>query len=87
MNRILLVVVCIAQAVVGNAVGAVDAAGANADNADKARLPLRGVRRRRGRLPDVSAARRGRVPRLPLLICCCPVIIIIKSSALRGPIV
>ena len=45
---------------------------------------LRGVRRRRGRLPDVPAARRGRVPRLPLLIWCFPVIIIITSSAFRG---
>ena len=46
-----------------------------------ARLPLRGVRRRGGRVPDVSAARRGRVPRLPVLI---SFIIIITSSAFRG---
>ena len=69
MNRILLVVVCIAQAVVGNV---------------EARLPLHGVRRRRGRLPDVPAARRGRVPRLPLLIWSFPIIIIMTSSAFRG---
>ena len=124
MNRLLLVVVCIANSVVGNAaqVGAVDDNADNCDcqceavdkpcrcvcdiknggepfyqnppqdvidgwNREKGNFFLRGVRRRRGRLPDVSAARRGRVPRLPLLICCCPVIIIIKSSALRGPIV
>ena len=38
----------------------------------------------RGRLPDVPAARRGRVPRLPLLIWSFPIIIIITSSAFRG---
>ena len=31
-------------------------------------MPLRGVRRRGGRLSHVPAARRGRVPRVPVLI-------------------
>ena len=66
MNRILLVVVCIAQAVVGNV---------------EARLPLHGVRRRRGRLPDVPAARRGRVPRVPVLISFIIIIVVGVFSA------
>ena len=58
MNRILLVVVwCIAQAVVGNAVGAVDAAGAAVDNADNCDCQCDEGRVRR----LLGAAARGRL--------------------------
>ena len=65
MNRLLIIVI-ITKAVVGNeaGVGADTAGGAGVDNADN----CDGVRRRRGRVPDVPAARRGRVPRVPVLI-------------------